>query len=119
MNKKLLILGNAAAALVLITFSACSGSGSESIEEISIRRQCRANMNTICTEQASYCDATGEWASDMEQLDQYARRAGPLTCPVSREEYLLEQSDSGYVIICPAGHGSIDTGRRSWTGETE
>ncbi len=102
--------------MVLIAFSACSGDGSESLDEISKRRQCRANLNTICTDQARYCDAQGEWASDLEQLDQYARRVRPLVCPQNGEEYILELSNSGYLIRCPAEHGSIDTGRRSWTG---
>ncbi len=106
----------AATALILIMFSGCSGNGSESINEISKRRQCRANLNTLCTDQANYCDAYGEWASDIEQLNQYARRTRSLTCPESGEEYILQESDSGYMITCPAGHGSIETGRRSWTG---
>lgn len=116
MNKKSITLRTAVSIIFLIAFSACNGSDSESINEISKRRQCRANMNTICTDQANFCDATGEWASDMEQLDEYARRPRSLTCPESGEGYILEQSDSGYVISCPAGHGSINTGRRSWTG---
>ena len=73
-------------------------------------------MNTLCTDQANYCDANSEWASDIEQLDQYARRTRSLTCPKSDEEYILELTDRGYVISCPDGHGSIETGRRSWTG---
>lgn len=105
-----------ATALIVVAFSGCGGNGSESINEISKRRQCRANLNTLCTDQAKYCDETGEWSSDLEQLNQHARRLRPLTCPESGEDYLLELSDSGYIIRCPAGHGSIDTGRRSWTG---
>lgn len=73
-------------------------------------------MNTLCTDQANYCDANDEWASDIEQLNQYARRVRALTCPETGEEYILELSDCGYVISCPAEHGSIETGRRSWTG---
>ncbi len=116
MNRKSIILRIAVTALIIIAFSACSGNGSESFNEISKRRQCRANLNTLSTDQANYCDAQGEWASEVEQLDQYARRPRPLTCPESGEGYILELSDSGYSISCPAGHGSIDTGRRSWTG---
>lgn len=106
----------AACTLSVIIFSGCGGSDSESISDISKRRQCRANMNTLCTDQASYCDANGEWAPDMEQLNQFARRTRPLICPEIGEEYILELSDCGYVISCPAEHGSIETGRRSWTG---
>lgn len=102
--------------MILIALCSCAGNGSESLDEISKRRQCRANLNTICTDQANYCDAEGEWATDIQQLDEYARRVNPLVCPQNGEEYLLEQSDCGYLILCPAGHGSIDTGRRSWTG---
>ena len=106
----------AAGALILIVFSGCDGNDSESISDISKRRQCRANMNTLCTDQASYCDANDEWAPDIEQLNQFARRTRSLTCPQSGDEYILELSDCGYVISCPADHGSIETGRRSWTG---
>ena len=106
----------AASALMIIIFSGCGGNGSESLQDISIRRQCRANLNTLCTDQASYCDAVGEWAPDIENLNQFARRTRPLTCPESGEGYILELSDYGYVVSCPAGHGSIETGRRSWTG---
>ena len=116
MNRKSLILRIVSASFVIILFTACSGSDSESLREISKRRTCRANMNILCTDQANYCDANGEWAETIEQLDESAGRLQTLKCPESGEEYLLEQSESGYVITCPAGHGSIDTGRRSWTG---
>jgi len=105
-----------AVVIIIIGFSGCNGNDTESISEISKRRQCRANMNTLCTDQANYCDANGEWAHDGQLLDEYARRARPLTCPETGEEYILELSDCGYTISCPAGHGSIETGRRSWTG---
>ncbi len=105
-----------ACVLVIIIVSGCGENGSESLSDISKRRQCRANMNTLCTDQASYCDANGEWAPDIDQLNQFARRTRPLTCPESGEEYIIESSDCGYVVSCPAGHGSIDTGSRSWTG---
>lgn len=107
---------NVIAALVLVMLSGCNGNGYNDIREISTRRQCRANMNTLCTDQAKYRDTYGEWAVTIEQLDQDARRIGSLVCPENDEEYLLESSDSGYVLSCPAGHGSIDTGTRSWTG---
>ena len=74
-------------------------------------------MNILCTDQANYCDTNGEWAATIEQLDEYTGRSQPLTCPESGEAYIIELSDSGYVISCPDGHGSINTGRRSWTGE--
>ena len=105
-----------AVAIIIISFSGCNGNDYESISEISKRRQCRANMNTLCTDQANYCDANGEWAQDLQHLDEYARRARPLTCPETGEEYILELSECGYKISCPAEHGSIETGRRSWTG---
>ncbi len=73
-------------------------------------------MNTLCTDQARYFDAEGGWAARVEELDEFVGRVQPLTCPETREDYILELSDSGYVIKCPAGHGSIVTGTRSWTG---
>jgi hypothetical protein len=116
MNRKSLILRIVSASFIIIMFTACNSSNSDTLREISKRRTCRANMNIICTDQANYCDANGEWAETIEQLDEYAGRPQPLTCPESGEDYLLELLDSGYVISCPDGHGSINTGRRSWTG---
>jgi hypothetical protein len=101
--------------LVLISISGCD-ENSQSLLEISRERQCRANMNTLCTDQANYCDAVGHWAGTNEELDQYARRTRSLTCPVTEELYIIELKDDGYEIRCPGGHGSIDTGCRSWTG---
>jgi len=104
--------------LVIFMFiPACDGEESESLSVISKRRSCRANLNTICTDQAQYRDAMGQWATSIDQLDQLSQRARPLTCPESGEEYLHEMNDSGYILTCPAGHGSIETGVRSWTGE--
>jgi hypothetical protein len=111
-----LILRIILAVLLLTLLGSCNGNASETLGEISIRRQCRANMNTLCTDQANYCDANGEWASDIDKLDEHARRANPLRCPETDEEYLMELTECGYIISCPAGHGSINTGRVSWTG---
>lgn len=101
--------------LMAMLLSGCDGD-SQSLLEISRERQCRANMNTLCTDQANYRDAVGHWAATNEELDQYARRPRSLTCPVTEEPYIIELVDDGYVIRCPGGHGSIVTGRRSWTG---
>ncbi len=113
MTRTVLII--VAAILCLISLSGCSDD-SRSLMEISRERQCRANMNILCTDQANYRDAIGHWAGTNEELDQYTRRSHPLTCPVTEEQYLIELVDDGYVIRCPGGHGSIVTGRRSWTG---
>ncbi|OPL19502.1 MAG: hypothetical protein AVO35_10085 [Candidatus Aegiribacteria sp. MLS_C] len=99
---------------IVPAFLGCSG-GEGGIVEVSRERQCRANMNTLCTDQANYRDATGRWAGTNEELDRYARRTRPLTCPVSDEQYIIELRDDGYIVRCPCGHGSVDTGRRSWT----
>lgn len=108
-------LGAAVLLLVILpAFLACEGEEG-SILDISRERQCRANMNTLCTDQANYRDATGRWAGTNGELDRYARRTGPLTCPVTDEHYIIELKDDGYIVICPCGHGSVDTGRRSWT----
>ncbi|MCK5117804.1 MAG: hypothetical protein KAR44_14500 [Candidatus Aegiribacteria sp.] len=116
MNKKSLISRIAPIAFLTIIFCGCGGNGTESLSEISRRRQCRASLNTLCTDQATYCDANGDWAPNLDLLNHFARRTRPLTCPESGEEFILESSDYGYVLSCPAGHGSIDTGSRSWTG---
>lgn len=109
-----------AALLTLSCFlmlSGCSRESSAELLNISRERQCRANMNTLCTDQANYRDALGYWAECNEELDRYARRPRSLTCPGNGEEYVIElKEEGGYVIRCPGNHGSIDTGSRSWTG---
>ncbi len=76
-------------------------------------------MNTLCTNQASYRDANGEWAESVAVLDEFNGRIWPVVCPETREEYLMEKTDEGYRLSCPSGHGSIETGRRSWTEESD
>lgn len=113
-------LGLAATLLALsliLMFGGCSRESSAELLNFSRERQCRANMNTLATDQANYRDAMGFWADSNEDLDRYARRPRPLTCPSTREEYTIElKEEGGYTIRCPGNHGSIDTGRRSWTG---
>lgn len=112
-NKTVFLLLSVTA--VLMIFSSCEKRNGESLLEISIKRQCHANMNTLCTDQASYCDAEGNWAETIEELDEYFGRLWPLTCPENGEQYVIEITEDGYRIECPSGHGSINTGRRSWT----
>lgn len=104
---------------ILLSYMACDCSSHQKLSEISLRRQCHANMNTLCTDQASYRDANGEWAESVADLDEFAGRIWPLECPETREEYLIEKTDEGYRLSCPSGHGSIETGRRSWTEESD
>ena len=100
---------------IALLLSSCSGEGG-SIRETSIIRQCRANMNSLCTDQASFANTNGRWATSPEELDESSGRLWPLECPVSHAGYTLTIDHTGdsYVISCPEGHGSIDTGRRSW-----
>lgn len=104
---------------ILLLYVAYDCSSHQKLSEISLRRQCHANMNTICTDQASFRDATGEWAESVTVLDEFAGRIWPLVCPESQEEYLMERTEKGYRLSCPSGHGSIETGRRSWTEESD
>lgn len=104
---------------IILSFVACDCSSTQKLSEISLRRQCHANMNTICTDQVSFRDATGEWADSIEVLDESAGRIRPMVCPESREEYMMEKTDEGYRLSCPSGHGSIETGERSWTEESD
>lgn len=101
---------------LMFMLGGCSRESSAELLNISKERQCRANMNTLCTDQANYRDAMGHWAGTNEELDRYARRPRSLTCPGTGEDYVIDlKEDGGYIITCPAGHGSIDTGSRSWT----
>lgn len=103
------------AVIALLSIAGCDGENT-SLLDVSRERQCRANMNTLATDQANYRDALGHWAATNRELDQYARRPRSLTCPVNEEQYIIEIKQDGYMIRCPGGHGSIDTGTRSWTG---
>jgi hypothetical protein len=100
---------------ILVALSCGDGAEGGSLSEISGTRQCRANLNTLCTEMAVYRDQHGEWAASPGQLDSVSGRARPLACPESGLEYIITTDDEGgYLIECPSGHGSILTGRRSW-----
>ncbi|MCK4504606.1 MAG: hypothetical protein KAW14_03225 [Candidatus Aegiribacteria sp.] len=117
-NKVIWIIAISAIAVIL-SYIACDCNSRNKLSEISLKRQCHANMNTLCTDQASFRDANGEWAERVAELDEFAGRIWPLVCPESREEYLMEKTDEGYRLSCPSGHGSIETGRRSWTEESD
>jgi hypothetical protein len=80
-----------------------------------MRRECRANMNTLATDQALYRLTNGEWADRVEDLDEIADRSEALTCPECGRPYELTATPEGYVISCPMGkHGRIETGIPSW-----
>ncbi len=117
-NRVIMIIGISAIAIILV-FVVCECGSHQKISEISLRRQCHANMNTLCTDQASFRDANGEWAENITELDEFAGRIWPVVCPESGEEYLVEKTEEGYRLSCPSGHGSIETGRRSWTEESD
>lgn len=97
----------------------CDGEEPANLLEISRRRQCRANLNALATDQAMFRDTYGRWAAGQEELDQFVGRLRPLSCPVTGELYIYELKEDGYIISCPAGHGSIDTGGRCWTVEND
>lgn len=99
--------------LCLVSAASCT-EHAENIREISETRQCRANMNELCTEIATYKNITGEWAGSVDVLDNSSGRMWPLTCPESGLDYIITSDSTGYTIECPSGHGSISTGCRSW-----
>ncbi len=100
----------------LSLFPGCDGNGLHSLEQVSKTRQCRANLNVLCTDQANYRDELGRWAESIEELDKYAGRTRPLTCPETGEPYEVKILEDGYLVSCPCGHGFVETGRRNWTG---
>lgn len=111
----------AATVAALILAAAVSlGSGCESgqADELSDRwklNECRANMNTLATDQALYMLTTGEWTGSVAKLDSIGKRRQPLVCPSCRREYTIDLYDGGYIIRCPVEeHGSVDTGVPSW-----
>ena len=104
-----------ACAVAALLASGCDGFRNE-VEQ----SQCRANLNTLSTDQALFRTTYGRWAPGMEELDAVAGRSRTLVCPTCEEEYVLVVDDGGYTLSCPDGtHGSIATGRASWAGEQE
>jgi len=106
-------------ALILVA-AVVLGSGCESgqAEELSDRwklNECRANMNTLATDQALYMLTTGEWTGSVAKLDSIGKRRQPLACPSCQREYTIDLHEGGYIIHCPVEeHGSVDTGVPSW-----
>jgi hypothetical protein len=94
----------------------CGNGEDSALVEISNTRQCRANMNTLATDQAMYHLMRGDWAASIEDLDREANRTVPLICPDCGEEYVLTCGDGCYTISCPGGvHGSVTNGHPSWS----
>jgi hypothetical protein len=101
-------------ALLLLPAMLISGCG-DRFREISRERQCRANMNTLATDQAVFRSTHSHWASTVGELDQAAGRTLTLLCPSNCEPYRITLVGSEYRIECPAvSHGSIQTGTPSW-----
>lgn len=89
------------------------------LREESRRRQCRANMNALATEQALYKAAHQCWADSVSELDDLAGRSVPLVCPSCNSEYTMSADEAGYAIECPNGdcHGTVVNGAPSWQDE--
>lgn len=108
--------------LLAATLAAGMGCRSGRTEELSNRwklNECRANMNTLATDQALYMLTIGEWTGSVTQLDSIGKRREPLVCPACDREYRIDLYEGGYVIHCPMEeHGSIDTGIPSWDGQS-
>ncbi len=109
----------AVTALILVaTVSLGSGCESGQADGLSNRwklNECRANMNTLATDQALYMLITGEWTGSMAKLDSIGKRRQALVCPSCRSGYAIDLYDGGYIIHCPVEeHGSVDTGVPSW-----
>ncbi|MBD3369914.1 hypothetical protein GF402_06075 [Candidatus Fermentibacteria bacterium] len=100
--------------LAFLCISCGAGKGNR-LREASMRRECRANMNALATDQALYRLNNGVWARRMEDLDELANRDEPLACPECGRTYELEITSEGYAISCPMDkHGRIETGIASW-----
>jgi hypothetical protein len=102
--------------LAVILLTTCGNGEDSTLVEISETRQCRANMNTLATDQAMYHLMRDDWADSISQLDTESGRPVPLVCPECGEEYLLTREDDCYTISCPGGvHGSVVNGMPSWS----
>jgi hypothetical protein len=113
----------AAAAMMAVAALLVSGCESGKAEELSDQwklNECRANMNTLATDQALYMLTTGEWTGSVAKLDSIGKRRRPLVCPSCGREYTIDLHANGYVISCPLEeHGSVDTGVPSWGPSAE
>ncbi len=105
----------AKALVISLLICACSGGENSRLREIARTRQCRANMNILCTDQAVYHMLHGSWSLSITELDAEADRPVPLVCPADDQEYIMVADSAGYTISCPSGvHGSVATGQPSW-----
>ncbi|HOA05660.1 MAG TPA: hypothetical protein PLF04_09105 [Candidatus Fermentibacter daniensis] len=107
------------ASSVILLCAVLLAAGCEGIRNEAETRQCRANLNTLSTEQALFRSTFGRWADDIHELDGFAKRTVPLVCPSCGEGYDMEVDPAGgYTLACPCGeHGSIVTGTTSWAVE--
>lgn len=96
-------------------WSGCGGR----LEDVARMRQCRANMNTLATEQALYRATYGCWADSVDLLDGLAGRTEPLLCPSCSKGYEMSVDESGYTVECPSEnpHGAVVNGTPSWSEE--
>lgn len=107
---------NAPIAALALAALLAAAAGCDGFRNEAETRQCRANMNSLSTEQALFRTTYGRWASSIAELDRLAGRTVPLACPVDGSGYAMEAGGDGYTLSCPCGeHGSIETGSPSWT----
>ena len=94
---------------------ACGSGENSRLRDVARTRQCRANMNILCTDQAVYHMLHGNWCQSIAELDAEADRPVPLVCPLDDQEYVMAVDSTGYTIACPSGvHGSVNMGQPSW-----
>jgi len=100
----------------VLLLTTCGDGEDSALTEISQVRQCRANMNTLATDQAMYHLMNGDWATSINQLNEEIGRPAALVCPECGEEYVMSLEEGCYTITCPGGlHGSVSNGMPTWS----
>ncbi len=101
--------------MAVLMLTTCGNGEDSAFVEISQTRQCRANMNTLATDQAMYHLMNGDWATSIDQLDEEADRPAPLVCPECGEYYVMQLEGDCYTISCPGDlHGAVSNGMPTW-----
>jgi prepilin-type N-terminal cleavage/methylation domain-containing protein len=84
------------------------------VSETARRNACRANMRTICSQEAIYVASHDGYTLDLGDLEM----AG-VFCPASAAYTLAISGSTTFNITCPTGHGAILGGVASWIDSSE
>lgn len=79
------------------------------VSETARRNACRANMRTICSQEAIYMASHEGYTLNLGDLEMSG-----VMCPASVPFDLVIPTSDEFNITCPTGHGQILNGVASW-----